>query len=171
LQGDREKALAAGMDDYLSKPVRPEQLDKVLERWIPRASGPREPHRRPPDLASDQDGSLDPTVLASLRIIQQEGGGDIVDGLVTTFREEAPSHLYALHEAAERGEPRVFWQAAHALNGTCRAVGAGRMGSLCLELERLGDSGDLAGASRLLSDLWEEFDRVKALLDAELSKG
>ncbi len=93
-----------------------------------------------------------------------------MDRLVATFREESPSHLSALHEAAERGEPRVFWQAAHALNGTCKAVGVGRMGSLCLELQRLGDSGDLAGASRLLSDLSEEFDRVKALLDVELSK-
>jgi CheY-like chemotaxis protein/HPt (histidine-containing phosphotransfer) domain-containing protein len=167
LQGDREKALAAGMDDYLSKPVRPEQLDRVLERWVTQASGPQEAPFRTTDDASDPDGSLDATVLRDLRLMQREGGGDIVDRLVGAFLEGAPSHLAALR--AERDNPRAFWQTAHSLNGACRSVGAARMGKICLALERLGDSGDLTHASGLIAQLEEEFDHVKALLDAELS--
>ena len=169
LQGDREKALEAGMDDHLSKPVRPEELDRVLERWATRTPGPREAPRRTPNDDPVPDGSLDRTVLESLRLIQQEGGGGIVDRLVGTFLNEAPSYLVALHAAAERGEPQVFWRAAHALNGTCRSVGAGRMGSICLQLERLGDSDDLTRAPHLLAQLEEEFERVRLLLDKELS--
>ncbi len=167
LQGDREKALATGMDDYLSKPVRPEQLDRVLKRWVTQASGPQGAPLRTTDDASDPDGSLDATVLRDLRLMQREGGGDIVDRLVGTFLEEAPSHLAALR--AERDNPRAFWQTAHSLNGACRSVGAARMGKICLALERLGDSGDLTHASGLIAQLEEEFDHVKALLDAELS--
>ncbi|QIN83985.1 PAS domain S-box protein [Rubrobacter tropicus] len=169
LQGDREKAIEAGMDDHLSKPIRPEELDRVLKRWVARTPGPREVPGRAPDADADSGGSLDRTVLESLRLIQQEGGGEIVARLVGTFLNEAPSYLAALHATAERGEPQAFWQTAHALNGTCRSVGAGRMGSLCLQLERLGDSGDLTRAPDLLALLEREFERVRLLLDIELS--
>lgn len=155
------------MDDYLSKPGRPEQLDRVLERWTPRAPEPREP--RHPSPKGEPDGSLDHTVLKDLRLIQQEGGGDIVRELIETFLSETPAHLDALQKTAERGETEPFRRQAHALNGICRGVGASRMGSICAELERLGESGDLAGAQNPLDRLGEEFDRVKVLLDAELS--
>jgi CheY-like chemotaxis protein/HPt (histidine-containing phosphotransfer) domain-containing protein len=171
LQGDREKALAAGMDDHLSKPIRPEELDRVLKKWVaPSAEPPGAPPQaaeRPPG----SDGSLDLTVLESLRLIQQEGGGDIVDRLVATFLEEVPSRLAALHADAERDDPQAFWRAAHALNGTCRSVGAARMGDICMQLERLGDSGDLTAAPGLFAQLEEEFGRVRLLLDAELPEG
>ena len=170
LRGDRERALEAGMDDHLSKPVRPEDLDRVLERWVARAPRSREASHRTPHDAPDPVGSLDHTVLESLRLIQREGGGEIVDRLVETFLNEAPSYLVALHAAGERGEPQIFWQTAHALNGTCRSVGAARMGSICLQLERLGDSDDLTRAPDLLARLEEEFERVRLLLDVELSK-
>lgn len=122
LQGDREKALSRGMDDYLSKPVCPEQLDRVLRRWVPQADevGREVPPRAAPDtLASD--GPLDQTVLADLRTIQQEGGGEIVGRLVESFLSETPAHLSALREAAGRGEAQTFKRTAHALNGICRA--------------------------------------------------
>jgi CheY-like chemotaxis protein len=170
LRGDREKALEAGMDDHLSKPVRPEDLDRVLERWVARAPRPREASHRTPHDAPDPVGSLDHTVLESLRLIQREGGGEIVDRLMETFLNEAPSYLAALHAAGGRGEPQVFWRTAHALNGTCRSVGAACMGSICQQLERLGDSDDLTHAPDLLARLEEEFERVRLLLDVELSK-
>jgi two-component system sensor histidine kinase/response regulator len=170
LQGDREKALAAGMDDHLSKPIRPEELDRVLKKWVAPSDEPPEPPSQPGERPPSTDGSLDLTVLESLRLIQQEGGGDIVDRLVATFLEEVPSRLAALHADAERGDPQAFWRAAHALNGTCRSVGAARMGDICMQLEKLGDSGDLTDAPGLFAELEEEFGRVRLLLDAELSE-
>ncbi len=169
LHGDREKALSAGMDDYLSKPVRPEELDRVLERWVERTPRAGEAPRQATNGDSASDGSLDRTVLADLRTIQREGGSDIVKALVGAFLEETPPHIAALRGATEQGDAELLKRTAHALNGICRGVGASRMGELCSELERLGDSGDLAGALDLLKRLGEEFDGVKILLDAELS--
>lgn len=172
LQDDREKALYRGMDDYLSKPIRPEQLDRVLERWIPQqAPGPVSEVAPLPRIdTSASDESLDQTVLSDLRMIQQEGGGDIVERLVESFLGETPAHLDALREAAQRGEAQAFKRKAHALKGICLSVGARGMASICLELEKLGDSGDLTRAPELLSRFKEEFERIKILVDAELSK-
>lgn len=172
LQGDREKALYRGMDDYLSKPIRPEQLDRVLERWIPQQAP--EPVSEVASQATTEvpvsDGPLDHSVLADLRMIQREGGGDIVERLVESFLSETPLHLDALREAAQLGEAQAFKRSAHALNGICRGVGASGMASMCLELEKQADSNDLTRAPELLAQLEEEFGRVKILVDAELSK-
>ncbi len=170
MQGDREKALSAGMDDYLPKPVRLEQLDRILERWVPQAPEPREVPRTATNGASTSDGSLDHTVIAELRVIQQEGGGDILERVVKSFLGEAPTHLATLRGAAEREEARAFKRSAHALNGICCCVGASRMASICGELESLSHLGDPTGIRSSLARLEEEFGRVKTLLDAELSK-
>ncbi len=157
------------MDDHLSKPIRPEELDRVLKKWVARTSAPREAPQLTTDEPSISDGSLDRTVLESLRLIQQEGGGNIVDRLVATFVEEVPSRLATLHADAERGDLQAFWRTAHALNGTCRSVGASRMGEICQALESLNDSDDLTRATNPLAQLEEEFERVRLPLDAELS--
>ncbi|HJQ29832.1 MAG TPA: ATP-binding protein, partial [Rubrobacter sp.] len=169
LQSDREKALSSGMDDYLSKPVRPEQLDRVLERWISQA--PR--HGRTPGRttigSTAADDSLDQTVLADLRTIQQEGGANIVEMLIESFLDETPTHVAALREAAAQGDTTLFKRKAHALNGICRGVGASRMASICQELERLAGLGDMTRAPDMLGRLGEEFSRVRTMLATELS--
>jgi CheY-like chemotaxis protein len=171
LQGDREKALSAGMDDYLSKPVRPEHLDKVLERWVAHApQRQRVSHLVTTNGPPKSGDSLDPTVLADLRTIQQEGGGEIVEGLVKTFLSETPAHLEVLRAAAEGGEAQEFKRKAHALNGICRGVGARGMAEICLELEQLAELDDSNRAQSIFARLEEEFDQVKVLLDAELSR-
>ena len=169
LLSDREKAFSAGMDDYLSKPVRPEQLDGVLERWIPQAPKQGRARSRITDGGSTPDDSLDQTVLADLRTIQQEGGGNIVEMLIETFLDETPTHVAALREAAAQGEAPLFKRTAHALNGICRGVGASRMASICQEMERLAGLGDVTSAPDMLDRLGEEFARVKTLLATELS--
>lgn len=169
LQSDREKALSAGMDDYLSKPVRPKQLDAVLERWIPQAPRQSRAPSRTTKGTSIPDDSLDQTVLADLRKIQQEGGGNIVEMLIETFLDETPAHVAALREAAEQGEAPLFKRTAHALNGICRGVGASRMASICQELERLAGLGDVTSAPDMLDRLGDEFARVRTLLATELS--
>ncbi|HEX6711361.1 MAG TPA: ATP-binding protein, partial [Rubrobacter sp.] len=169
LQSDREKALSSGMDDYLSKPVRPEQLDRVLERWILQAPGQSRAPSRTTNGSTTPDDSLDQTVLADLRTIQQEGGTNIVEMLIEIFLDETPTHVAALREAAAQGDAPLFKRKAHALNGICRGVGASRMASICEELERLAGSGDTMRAPDLLDTLGEEFARVKTLLATELS--
>jgi two-component system sensor histidine kinase/response regulator len=121
MKGDRERCLAAGMDDYLSKPLRPEQLDAVLERRL----------GRPVAL----ERLIDDARMRTFRDQYPE----IVDQLVDLFVQSTPPVLAELREAlgAEDGE-RVR-RAAHKLKGSCQNIGATFMATLCRSLEAGGD--------------------------------
>jgi two-component system sensor histidine kinase/response regulator len=174
MQGDREKALAAGMDDYVPKPINIEKLEIVLKRWIrqetpesgvllPASSG----HRSVAERGSEDH--LDHAVIESLRALQKEGEPDILADYVELFLADVPPRLASLWEAVERGDAQSVEQNAHTLKGSCGSVGARRMAELCEELRGAGASGHLAGISDLLGRLEAEFEHVRTALEAELS--
>ena len=177
MQGDREKALAAGMDDYVSKLVKPEELEAVLKRWV---SGEEEPEEEVTVSAAGDDGSasredseedpLDRDVLAGLRKLQEEGEPDILNELIELFLEEAPPQLAALGEAIEGGDARTVERVAHTLEDNSGNMGAIRMAAVCAEREKVGGSGDLRRASQLLERLEVEFERTRQALNAELPR-
>ncbi len=173
MQGDREEALAAGMDDYVSKPVKPEELGAVLERWIPR---PAEETLAPAEGATD-DGSavaapggaadpLDRGVLAGLREL---GDQELLKELAELFLGDAPARLEALRGAIEGGDAASVERVAHALKGSCGNMGATGMAATCAELEEAGRSGGLARAPMLMERLEAELGRVRAALEKELT--
>ena len=170
LQGEREKCLAAGMDDYISKPVKSEELDAVLERWIPQTAPTPEPSTSEESTAAATNGTINYAVLAGIRELQQEGEPDILGELIEGFLTDARVQLAALREAATQGDARVLEQVAHALRGNSGSLGARHMDPICAELEALGRLGDLAHAPVLVARLEAEFDRVREALTAELSK-
>ncbi len=169
LRSERERALEAGMDDHISKPVKPETLDAVLRRWIRRpmpdpafAPGPRD--------GSQPDDPVDHSVLEDLSGLQREGEPDILVRLSSMFLDEAPPRMVTMREAVKRGDARALEEAAHALNGSCANLGARGMEVLCADLEKLARAEDLRGASNLLTRLEVEFERFGAALEAELPK-
>ena len=172
MQGDREEALEAGMDDYVPKPVKAEELEAVLERWVskPHEVAGQEPGKGPDARENPAEGSLDRNVFAALRELQAEGEGDILGELVELFFADVPPRLVALREAAVAGDARSIEAIAHTLKGSCANMGAVRMGATCAELEGMGRSEDLAGASAKISLLEEEFGRVRVAFERELSK-
>ncbi len=172
MQGDREKALEAGMDDYLSKPVKPEELDAVLERWVPKPDGGEEASA--PEEATDGNAApggatdpLDQSVLAGLREL---GGPDLLEELRELFVEGVPPQLEALREAIRSGDAPSAQRVAHALKGSCGNIGALRMFTICAELEDVGHSGELESASVLIERLEAELRRVRAALEAETER-
>jgi PAS domain S-box-containing protein len=170
MQGDRDKAIEAGMDDYLSKPVKREELDAVLKRWSTREPQQVEDAIVPPKgEGSDEDGEpLDKRVLAGLREL---GDADLLSELSAIFLDDASSRLAALREAVEGDDVHAVERVAHTLKGASGSMGATRMAALCAELVNVGASWDPGRAAELLGRLEEEFGRVRPALEAEVTKG
>ncbi len=173
MQGDREKALEAGMDDYVPKPVKPDELEAVLERWISKADEDKVPAPESGDglvEGEPEEAPLDWSVLAGLRELQEEGEPDILEDLIGLFLTDAPPQLGALREAVEAGDAHSVERIAHGLKGSSGNLGAVRMSALCTELEEMERSDELKAAPELISRLEEEFGRVCAAFEEELSK-
>jgi CheY-like chemotaxis protein len=170
MEGDREKAIEAGMDDYVSKPVKLEELGAVLERWVSQVEHEEEAKADTSTLASEVgDGSVDLSVLVGLRELQVEGEPDILNELIELFLKEVPSELEALREAADRGDIENVERITHTLKGSSANMGAVRMEALCTELEDAVRSKDIAAAAVRISRLQEEFGHVRAVLEEVLS--
>jgi two-component system sensor histidine kinase/response regulator len=171
LEGDREKALEAGMDDYVAKPVKAEELEAVLERWIPQQEEPLEPSVSAPDDGSraseETEAPLDERALAGLRELQQEGEPDFVKELIELFLSDVPPQLATLREAVRGNDAESVERIAHTLKGSSGNMGAKKMTALCAQLQEAGASRDLAGAPELLERLEEEFGRVRPALEVE----
>jgi CheY-like chemotaxis protein/HPt (histidine-containing phosphotransfer) domain-containing protein len=165
MRGDREKALEAGMDDYVSKPVNLEQLEKVLARWVP-----REEKQTKPGAYAAFGPSIDHSMLDGLREVQGEAEPDILRELIGLFLTDLPPQLVALRGAVQSGDARSVARIAHTLKGSSGSMGAVRMAAICAELEEIGRSGTLAGAPVRISRLEEEFERVRVAFEASLAK-
>jgi signal transduction histidine kinase/DNA-binding response OmpR family regulator/HPt (histidine-containing phosphotransfer) domain-containing protein len=176
MAGDREKALAAGMDDYVPKPVKSEEIVRTLERW---ASERRGPEGRTGTATADDvpigegsgEGPLDRDVLADLRQLQVEGEPDVLGELIELFLTNVPRRLALLRDAVGAGDTRQVERTAHALRGSCGSMGAAAMEAICGELEGMGRSEDLSAAPALVSRLEAAYGRVRAALERELSRG
>jgi len=146
MSGDRERCLAAGMDDYLPKPLRPEALDAALERWLGTA-----PATAPVEAAGDPfDALVDDARMRVFRVDYPE----IVDQLVELFVESTPPLLVELREGAEGGDAEAVRRAAHKLKGSCQNIGAGFMAKLAGDIERTSAAApaDLDGLERIFED-------------------
>jgi CheY-like chemotaxis protein/HPt (histidine-containing phosphotransfer) domain-containing protein len=169
MQGDREEALEAGMDDYVSKPVNVEELDAVLKQWIspPEEKAPA-PEEQPADGSAASENTSDPldeSVLAGLREL---GDQELLTELAELFLDDAASQLEALREGIEGDDAPSVERVAHTLKGACGSIGALRMSTICAELEDVGHSGELERASVLVKRLGAEFGRVRTALEAEI---
>jgi HPt (histidine-containing phosphotransfer) domain-containing protein len=154
LKGEAEKCLAAGMDDYIPKPVTVQRLEAILTRWS---------HQTRPGAP---DEAVDATALAALRDLQGAGRPDLLAELIAVYLRDTPPRLTALHEAVAHADAEALRRAAHSLKGSSSQIGAVQVARLCADLEEQASTTDLTGVVETLRRLDEAFDRVRAHLQA-----
>jgi CheY-like chemotaxis protein/HPt (histidine-containing phosphotransfer) domain-containing protein len=159
LLGDREKCLAAGMDDYISKPVRPGELQSVLERW----GAFRAANSDTTFVAKSSSGEtlLDQSLIAQLIDMPDANGVALLDELIDLFLENAPQCLGQINQSP--GDPGKMAFHARALKSMSLDLGAGKLAALCQKLE---DPARAPGqeTSALLGELEKAFCQTRAEL-------
>jgi PAS domain S-box-containing protein len=152
MAGDRQKCLDAGMDDYMTKPIRPDELAEVLARWLPLSDLPSA--AAPPSQVSGESAEsvFDEAVLLGLL----DGDREAATQILVEFLEDASRQIDVIAEAVEREDGSLLQQRAHALKGASASVGAKALWRLSSQVEEHARAGMPADVSDLPLELRRE---------------
>jgi len=159
LEGDRERYLAMGMDGYLTKPVRLEELAEVLLAASGAGDAPatREPTEAADDRPHRGSGGLDRDELR--RLFGDEADAVLAE-VLPIFRTDAAERVATMRRAIECGDAGVLAREAHALKGSARSLAATGIARVCEEIEVLGRSGDVEPAVQLVDVVEAGLDHI-----------
>jgi CheY-like chemotaxis protein/HPt (histidine-containing phosphotransfer) domain-containing protein len=144
MEGDRERCLEAGMDDYLAKPITRATLANALERWLPRSADPA--IASPSVVPGGEEGGVDRQVLEQLRTLFEGEIGEVLD----TYLRDTPLQLDRMTEALAAADNAGIARAAHSLKASSHSVGAKRVSELASRLDRHARAGGSNNESRMM---------------------
>ena len=150
MEGDRENCYAAGMDDYVSKPLRSGELSAAMERVPARTASP-----------------FDEAILLQLA----DCSGDEFPDLIGLFAENAPESVTKMRQALAESSAVGLARAAHSLKGECGNFGASALYDLCAVIEKAGRSGNLEGVTESVDSAGEQLQRLIEALQDYRSEG
>jgi len=163
MKGDRERCIAAGMDGYLPKPIRSQELDEVLDNCVARktrSTGSAELASVPPPMNLQE-------AIDARELLERVGDErDFLAELVNTFRDDFPKQLETMTTALKDGNATQLTLAAHSLKGALSNLAAPRAAVLAAGVEAAGKSGNFPSAEIALKDLRPELARVVDALNA-----
>ncbi|WP_448191296.1 PAS-domain containing protein [Azospirillum sp. sgz301742] len=170
LIGDAERCFAAGMDDFLSKPVDLQSLSRVIARWLPQALALRRPvvDSVPLAVAPAPARTNGSAVLDLGHVVATFGSVDAARDLLLFFLETTAPLLDEMTDELAAGDADGGRHAAHAAAGAARTAGAVELATVCTEIERSAARGDLGTAAQRIQCLREAFSRVERVIRYEL---
>jgi len=154
LPEDREACFAAGMDDYVAKPIRAEELAAALKRAKPLSTD---------DGRENGDVKLDDSALRNLRDL---GGDDFLGEVIDAFLADAPGLLVTLRGSLDGRSNEELRRAAHTLKSNGATLGAEQFAELCRTLEQRAKAGELEGAEELVERIETEYRPLEQALAA-----
>ncbi len=169
MQGDAEKCLSAGMSDYVSKPIDPIKLAKVVEKWLTRkvhcTSGEPQLEPVPAEDVQLPKQASQPLVFNREAFLQRMMGDlEFAHDVTTGFLEELPALLSALRDQFAREDLESIWKQAHKLKGSAANVGAEALRDTAFEMEIAGKIGDLSRVATLMPELEERSVQLSEVL-------
>jgi two-component system sensor histidine kinase/response regulator len=183
MEGDRERCLANGMDDYLTKPFTKTQLYNVIRRWVASPADAAPAAVEAPKVAEEvversanvidsnafrglppSYDPIDQSALDVIRAAQPDAPNELLAELIALYLDDAPGRITAMRAAIEAGDMDALRVAAHTLKSSSAQLGAMKLSACCKELEELARAESLTGAVAMLSSLDREFQFVRIAL-------
>jgi CheY-like chemotaxis protein len=190
MHGDRERCIAAGMDDYLAKPFGKPMLSAILARWTGGAALPPDAAERmtstkgqalsesgtgktaaiSPDKEPEPPAEiLDKAALAEIRTMQHQGATNLLSRVIDLYLADVPRLVEEMRSAIDKADAVLLARAAHTLKSSSLNVGARRSAALCKAIETRARAGNAGTESMIFDKLQSELAQVTAALRAEVS--
>lgn len=169
MDGDSKKCLAAGMSDYISKPIDPAVLFHVVDKWLKLKSDPPKGDLSTDSVPVDRSSSEESPSVSSVfnhdaflkRMMADEG---FAREVAAGFVEELPALVNELKQRVALGDLEPIWKQAHRIKGSAANVGGETLRDICFEIERAAKAGDLARATQWIPDLDAQAARLSKAL-------
>jgi CheY-like chemotaxis protein/HPt (histidine-containing phosphotransfer) domain-containing protein len=182
MQGDRDRCFAAGMNDYISKPIDLKKLRRVLSQWLSQGAAPASSQKattaasRPRSTPSHRDvdrgdKTLSPTVAVfDYSALSERLSGDeaLTREIIETFLDDMPQQIDALRDAIDSGDILQATKQAHKIKGVAANVEGIAVSALSAEMEQSGKNGELEPLRQNMAELEQRYTQLKQAMSARL---
>ena len=166
MTGDRERCLAVGMDDYVSKPVRRSELERALRELVIQP-GEAPFSQASPNLSGENPGSIDqPSRIIdwTAALVNVEGDRELLNELLLTTIEENRILLVQLDEAIAANDAALVRRLAHTIKGSAQAIAATATVTIAAAIEAAAAAEDLTTASTQMPQLRDAIERLSSVI-------
>ncbi|HEY7866185.1 MAG TPA: ATP-binding protein, partial [Psychromonas sp.] len=170
---DRQRCMSAGMDDYLSKPFSKAQIAKLLQRWLPEASGSAAVVGPVFIAKATATSAVEPAITAAdapllttaiEQLREMDDDGHFFNSIIDAYLEKSPADIEQLNQGLALSDAEILRKTAHSFKSSSYNLGAYQLAELCKTLEMMGRDKNIVQAAVLCVSIDAEYRRVRGAL-------